>query len=465
MALESLLCFGSNKSSRAKETELGSENIRKLTTSYTSKARHSGDLTFAYASEKADGLAQVHARRSSDSQNPLSSRLVPIPESCSSSVLNLENEDSEDVTMMPIELSRDLFKKLTLKPPQFSAPHTTSQSLNKFYAIHLDKLFLRSQYLNFCSRHICKIVPESFNQLERLSSLQLCCNNLKTLPKEICLLRNLTVLVVSNNQLTYIPDTIGFLINLAELRLDKNRLTDLPRTISGLQTLKILSIADNLFAEIPRSIIWLTRLITLECSGNPLRAIPAEITRFSQLQRFHLNDCSRILKESEFAVFEREEAKLGACSLLESCVRTLIRHKRPVLYSLPKHLRDYISSASECTFCSGPVMEKCAVRCRMIRRMERKIPVVQVLCCNHWLSERDRRRAILSSYPSTTPPHLVSTDLRDRKGPIVPFNRYDPFMVSRSRRLLAKYSVDDRLNLMVPLSLIITWPEYPRKDV
>lgn len=441
-----------------------SEEILKSSSGFLNMTRQGGIL-IAYASGKTDGLAQIHARRSNGGRSPPSSRLIPIPESCSDSVIDLclDDEESDDIPMLPIELAQDLFGKLWVSPP--ASAQCQPQPLHKFYAIYLDKIFLRTNYLNFCSRQLCKILPESFNHLERVSTLQLCCNNLKSLPKEICLLRNLTVLVLSNNQLAFIPDTIGFLVNLTELRLDKNKLTDLPRTVSGLQMLKILSITDNLFTDIPRSIIWLTRLITLECSGNPLRAIPAEITRFSQLQRFHLNDCPNILKESEFDAFEKSTVKSGTCSLLESCARTIIRHKRPVLYSLPKHLRDYISSATECTFCSGPVLETRITRCRMIRRMERQIPVVQLLCCNHWRTERDRRRAILSSYPVNMPPHLVSTDLRDRKGSTLPFNRYDPFMVSRSRRLLAKYSVAERINLMVPLSLIVNWPDYPRKGI
>jgi hypothetical protein len=465
MKFKDLWCFGS-EGLKTVETDEGVVNYPG-SLHFKTNSHRGADVVFAYSSRKADGLAQVHLRRAPDSRAIPSTRLVPIPESCSSSVmdLTLATDGGDDLPMVPVELSRDLFSRLAPgdeKEPHEKPVHPQGRHRAKIYAVKLNQLFMGSSSLNFCSRHLCRLNSESFVHLKKLSCLQLCCNNLKTLPREIGLLRRLTTLVLSNNQLDELPETIGFLVSLVELRVDKNRLTDLPRTMSGLQALRVLSIADNMFSEIPRCVMPLTRLTTFECDRNPLRGIPAEIVRFSQLQRFHVDDCPRLLKEDGFPAYEREHSRVGPTSLLEASARSLVRHRKPVMYSLPLHLREYLSRAEECAYCCGPMFECRVLRCRMIRRMERYIPVIQHLCTNHWTSERERRVAILSSYPRTMPPHLVSTDLRDLKGSLAPFNRYDPFLVARSRRLLSKYPVEERLELLIPLSMSVVWPEYPR---
>jgi methyl-accepting chemotaxis protein len=88
-------------------------------------------------------------------------------------------------------------------------------------------------------------IPQSIDELSRLSILDLSHKFLGTLPKEIGSLKNLTSLSLLDNQLTILPAEIGKLTNLTSLNLGFNQLTLLPAEIGKLTNLTSLNLGFN----------------------------------------------------------------------------------------------------------------------------------------------------------------------------------------------------------------------------
>ncbi|MFM5891194.1 MAG: COR domain-containing protein [Dolichospermum sp.] len=78
------------------------------------------------------------------------------------------------------------------------------------------------------------------------------------------------------NQLTTLPEAIAQLSNLSELYLSYNQLTTLPEAIAQLSNLTVLDLSDNQLTTLPEAIKQLSQLEKLDLRGNQLN-IPAEI--------------------------------------------------------------------------------------------------------------------------------------------------------------------------------------------
>lgn len=398
-------------------------------------------------------ISGTSSNNRSETGNNLSAVPVSVViDSCSSSIIDFESDDSDG--------HDDDRKVLKLKVNQ--------------------NLLSNTQTLNYCGRGLTGLNAEIFTSpcLERLEKLQLCCNSqLEELPDEICLLKRLRVLNLTGCALKKLPETIGYLQQLEELWLTKNRLSWLPASISGLQKLRKLGLAENEFRLVPRSVLLLNKklLTCLQLDGNPhLQFVPSEIAHFSQLSRFHVDGCPRLIyRKSEAANLERKLTSSTPPSLLECSARALVRHRQPVLLALPEHLKEFLAGADWCSLCQGPMFRSRVTRYRQIKRMERIIPVLDELCCAHWQKREDadgtesfadidaaRIRCLLSSLPPSVPPNLLGELETDR---FVPFNRFNPQERAIGTRILARFNDQQKCTLMVPLSMIIPYPEYPRK--
>lgn len=98
--------------------------------------------------------------------------------------------------------------------------------------------------------------------------LNLCNNQLVSLPKEICLLSNLKTLWLSKNNLTNIPDEIGCLDQLEGLWISDNQLEELPGSIGNLINLEYLHVYNNDLINLPSSLMLLQNLKQLTLDGN-----------------------------------------------------------------------------------------------------------------------------------------------------------------------------------------------------
>ncbi len=415
-------------------------------------------ITFGYlasSQQQQQGYFPLHSlitesrsTSSSRGNNNTYSYTAPVSvviDSCSSSVIDYDDDSDDD---------EEEQKVLKLKFNQ--------------------KLLQNTPSLNYCARGLIGLNSEIFTSpcLQRLERLQLCCNaQLQELPNEICLLRRLKFLNLNGCGLMKLPETVGYLQQLEELWLTGNRLRTLPTSISGLQKLRKLGLAENEFKLVPRSVLLLNRkqLTCLQLDGNPfLRAVPSEIAHFSQLSRFHVEGCPRLVfNEREAVALESELSASHPPSLLECSARALVRHRQPVLFALPVHLKGYLSGADWCSLCQGPMFEARVIRCRQIKRMERIIPVLDELCCAHWPKEESvnfhaaRIECLLSPLPRSTPPALLG-ELEAEA--VIPFNRFDPQQWATGARILARFTESQKCTLSVPLSLIVPYPKYPVRN-
>lgn len=162
-------------------------------------------------------------------------------------------------------------------------------------AIHLDLSFLELAEL-----------PDSLQQLTRLTWLDLGGNQLRILPEWLGQLTNLTWLSLGDNQLTVLPDSLSRLIDLTWLslggnqfrvlpewlgqfaklttfHLGGNQLTVLPEWLCQLNTLAELGLSDNQLSVLPDSVGLLTSLTWLHLGGNQLKILPDSLSRLTNL--------------------------------------------------------------------------------------------------------------------------------------------------------------------------------------
>lgn len=153
-------------------------------------------------------------------------------------------------------------------------------------------------------------IPGVVFGMTKLLELNLRCNQISAIPKEIAMLRALEVLIVSDNQLTELPreivelkklktldvaenyikrlpDDIGSLSKLETLRANRNRLVALPNSIKKCTRLKAINLYNNIIMTLGDGISELCDLEELNVSNNLLVLFP-EVKRWKNLKRLYL---------------------------------------------------------------------------------------------------------------------------------------------------------------------------------
>lgn len=137
-------------------------------------------------------------------------------------------------------------------------------------------------------------IPDSINQLSRLTSLTInCCGSLTQLPESVGRLPSLTSLSISQcSSLTQLPESVGRLPSLTSLSITRCvRLSHLPESIGQLATLITLDIGNcHALHIIPASIGRLRALqrLYIMCMGLPFLQLPCTLGELCSLQRFAL---------------------------------------------------------------------------------------------------------------------------------------------------------------------------------
>ena len=90
-----------------------------------------------------------------------------------------------------------------------------------------------------------KELPEWFQSITQLKSLQVSGCQLRRLPNWVKVLTNLQGMFLDNNQLTELPDSIGSIYKIKIINADNNRLTDLPVSLAQLEYLTTLNLKNN----------------------------------------------------------------------------------------------------------------------------------------------------------------------------------------------------------------------------
>ena len=94
-------------------------------------------------------------------------------------------------------------------------------------------------------------LPESFGDLDSLSSLYLAWNSLTNLPQSFSQLTSLSSLTINNNWLEELPPDIGSLANLIFLDLGYNKLISIPESICDMEKLIYLYLFNNELTALP----------------------------------------------------------------------------------------------------------------------------------------------------------------------------------------------------------------------
>lgn len=133
-------------------------------------------------------------------------------------------------------------------------------------------------------------LPESFQYLTELRSLNLSANQLETFPIILCSLEHLEELDLSDNRFQSLPESISSLKNLRILALDENEFTKFPEEIYTLTNLQVLYLGANDFLQLPRGISKLSNLRELHLQAGSLMRLPEDIGKLFFLKTLDVSE-------------------------------------------------------------------------------------------------------------------------------------------------------------------------------
>ncbi|ORZ19307.1 hypothetical protein BCR42DRAFT_409553 [Absidia repens] len=250
--------------------------------------------------------------------------------------------------------------------------------------------------LDLSERSLVKL-SSGIGYLNNLTKLNLSNNQLSSLPKSIGYLNNLSVLNTSHNQLETLPDTLIYLTKLKAINVSHNAITHLTPSLGSLPELIIIIANDNQIKWVPTEIANLQHMISFNISNNPLPHLPAEISSIKSLRKLIADGC-------DFRTEFTHKREHDPPSLYEQCARTVVSHQLDLPEQLPDHIRSYLATHQQCSFCHGPYFESFVTRGRFIERVARQpIALEYRLCCAHWNDDKDRLLNLFSSSVTTAP--------------------------------------------------------------
>ncbi|KAL0089191.1 hypothetical protein F4703DRAFT_1839794 [Phycomyces blakesleeanus] len=295
-----------------------------------------------------------------------------------------QDDDNDESDPLDSSVSQGL-TKLTIGE---ATPDNKSTALSK-----------PSLSVDLSGRALVRLSP-TVGYLQNLTKLNISHNRITSLPRTIGHLKNLRTLNASHNLLESLPDTIAFVTMLKAINISSNKITSLPSSLGSLQKLVIIVAHDNKLTTLPRELVRLRKLLSLNVSNNPITAIPAEIATLKSLRKLVAEGCAF---EQEFVTNLPHDPP----SLFEYCARSIVRQELYIPSQVPDHIKDYLTTANECSFCQGPYFKSFVTRKRLIERQDQKfITLEHRLCAAHWSTEDDRLIALFSEPPETS---IVST--------------------------------------------------------
>ncbi|MFX1294723.1 MAG: leucine-rich repeat domain-containing protein, partial [Promethearchaeota archaeon] len=181
--------------------------------------------------------------------------------------------------------------ELTALPESFEqlkSLQTLDLTDNQLTALPESFSALKSLKILYLSDNQLTALPESFSNLKSLNWLSLKSNKLTALPESFSNLKSLQELDLSYNQLTALPEPFGQLKSLQKLNLERNKLTSLPESILKLKSLQKLGLGGNKLTILPEPILELKSLQTLELGSNQLTTLPESFSALKSLQDLDL---------------------------------------------------------------------------------------------------------------------------------------------------------------------------------
>jgi hypothetical protein len=132
--------------------------------------------------------------------------------------------------------------------------------------------------------------PDAIGNIPELTELNLCANELRTVPAILGRLFQLHELKLDGNRIEQLPAELTRLTELRSLTMSNNALTTLPAGLLDLGELTRLSLGDNDLRELPEEFATLSRLEALWLHDNPLTSLPASMTQLTRLIFLHLGN-------------------------------------------------------------------------------------------------------------------------------------------------------------------------------
>ncbi|KAI9159343.1 hypothetical protein H9P43_008683 [Blastocladiella emersonii ATCC 22665] len=285
--------------------------------------------------------------------------------------------------------------------------------------------------VGLCSKGLVALSPAIALLKPTATVLQLCCNQLTSVPPHLGYLTQLTVLSLAKNKLAAVPPEIAHLAQLVELDLSHNVLGDLPAALGQLRRLHVLRVDHNRLTGLPPQLGRLAQLVTLDASENPLAVLPAELARLKHLRKLRTRGCPLLALPGSgvYGLRDFPDPASRVPSLRELAARAIVTSNTLVtLGDLPTDLAAYLTSFQTCTFCNGPYFAHRVVRTKRIVKNEVNLPLVYHMCADHWSSERQRVAAMFATPTCVTtadpdnPAHLAAGEavVAVRGRPMVP---------------------------------------------
>ncbi|RLN47518.1 hypothetical protein BBJ29_000606 [Phytophthora kernoviae] len=206
--------------------------------------------------------------------------------------VRLDTEAAQRVQTMVLDMSRTGRVELTSTADHDEAgvPLGTLTKQNLVCLRHIPEMILSMPHLTELNLRCNEIseLPKEIGELVALQVLVLSKNKLSEIPEKLTKLTKLRVLEITHNELTALPRSLGNLGALEVLLVSNNRIITIPDSISHCQHLRILNLYNNELTELENNISFLVELVELNASNNHITKMPKELLLWKNMRRLFL---------------------------------------------------------------------------------------------------------------------------------------------------------------------------------
>ncbi|KAL6121886.1 hypothetical protein NUSPORA_01143 [Nucleospora cyclopteri] len=297
----------------------------------------------------------------------------------------------------------------------------------------------------YMCRHYITELNENIGLLNHALVIQACCNYITRIPSSIKHLKNLKMLILSRNRIREIPREIGMCRELKELDLSNNLIEEIPTSLAALKSLTSLHLSHNKIRELPPCLGKMSSLKNIYINDNLLEYLPLELLKLPFLTSIFA-DKNRFIE-----IVENEMEIVGETTLTEICARKIINENIKIPKIPSKHVREYIMSVKECSFCGGPFFNNYVEVSDVHDFDNRQYPIKYQMCRMHYKSHSQRISVLFSGEHEATMPAKLIAD----KMPNIT-ELFDPFCHSNEESSFIEIEYDKNI-LTVPLICLSLW--------
>lgn len=264
-------------------------------------------------------------------------------EDCESNLKQYQNERHEITCLL---LNNNILKSLPSIVCTFSQVQTLDLSCNQLKTLSLDIIKMKNLRNLICKDNLLgdSSLPKDLCNAVQLESIHLSGNVFTQFPFQLLEIKSLREIYLGSNKIQFLPRNYENLQRLEVLYLGGNRIKSIPEELSQLKNLTSLNLSNNNITSLPCQLAKLKKIRNLALHANNLTTLPIELVMLMNLNELSLRNNPLV---NNFA----KEYTYQVPSLLELSGR-IIKSKN-VSYNieanrLPKHLVQYLNSAQCC---------------------------------------------------------------------------------------------------------------------